>query len=687
MPDTHPYRSAAGDYWAAGWRGILPIPANSKRLALRGWTGHEGKTPSFPDVYAWSEGVEGDGNIALRMPPNIVGIDVDDYGSKTGAETIEAFERAHGPLPSTWRSTARPGGRSGIYFYTVPVGLRWPGQLGPNVEIVQFSHRYAVVWPSINPDAQAGYFWYPPMTYVVDSRTGLAARTHPTVDELPALPAAWVEALTGGLALEVEHKAAIAYGGVARWIEASDYDGDCRQMAYAVAQGDQDFGTGSRHDVLNSVIMRIIRLADGGHRGLRRALSETRGTFERVTSDGSRDGTTLDGEWDRSVEGAVAKVIGSDTRPDGARCDPCSCNDDPRSLVPTDYAGPIAFDAVGGPPAQSEGRFAGRILTVDQLRNLPPLEPLIVDTIERSTIFMVAGDFGTYKSFLVLDWLACLSSGRPWMGREVPKPVRTLYVCGEGASGIGKRMNAWELSRLEPLTGFFVLPVAVNLGDLRQVADLAIAMRHLAIGLVVFDTLNRCTSGLEENSAKDMGIVIDNLSRLRDVNDGGTVGVIHHTGKDGSRERGSSALADGVDTLYIATGGHGDPMQLERRKRKDGEERDEHTFRLRLVPGTDSGVLDPIGIEDTFPARSLHDLIIRTFVSVFYAQGGASRSTLREALPESTSRQAFHKAMGVLISTGRLVNHGTDKLPFYRLGIPQPGDRWTAGGVIIPGLE
>jgi hypothetical protein len=68
------------------------------------------------------------------------------------------------------------------------------------------------------------------------------------------------------------------------------------------------------------------------------------------------------------------------------------------------------------------------------------------------------------------------------------------------------------------------------------------------VGIIFIDTLNRAMLGLEENSAKDTAKVIQACLFLKKVFRC-TVVVVHHTPKDGSDPRGSSALYAGFDTV------------------------------------------------------------------------------------------------------------------------------------------
>ncbi|MDO0974024.1 phage/plasmid primase, P4 family [Mycolicibacterium frederiksbergense] len=186
------YADAEQVYWESGWRGILPLKRATKWPPPQGFTGHDGAIPSYADVSQWAE-LYPDGNVAVRLPDGVIGIDVDAYGAKTGGETLAEAERRWGPLPDGPRSSSRPDDPvSGIRLFRVPAGTRLVTMLGfpelsiGDVEIIQRHHRYAVCWPSIHPDTGQTYQWYGPDGTVTDP---------PTVDGLPDLPPEWLAGL------------------------------------------------------------------------------------------------------------------------------------------------------------------------------------------------------------------------------------------------------------------------------------------------------------------------------------------------------------------------------------------------------------------------------------------------------------------------------------------------------------
>lgn len=190
------YGATAEWYFEQGWT-PLPLPHGAKTPPPKGTTGDAGREVSYADVHDWSES-HGDGNIALRMPPTVVGLDIDGY-KPNAIETINDHIARLGGLPPTWRSSARPDPVSGIYFYRVPEGvaenLRDPkhpqhGSTGSDVEIIRWDHRYAVVAPSLHPNGST-YEWYAP-----DGSCRSGAGSAPTVLELPPLPQSWIDELT-----------------------------------------------------------------------------------------------------------------------------------------------------------------------------------------------------------------------------------------------------------------------------------------------------------------------------------------------------------------------------------------------------------------------------------------------------------------------------------------------------------
>ena len=123
------YRRGAPVYRAADWLGVLLLPVNEKSLPPAGYTGWLGAWPTDEQIEEWRTS-RPNGNLLLRAQPGQLGLDFDAYNSKTGGLTLKEGESRWGPLPPTWRSSARPDDPvSGIRLYRVPDDYRSVGVL------------------------------------------------------------------------------------------------------------------------------------------------------------------------------------------------------------------------------------------------------------------------------------------------------------------------------------------------------------------------------------------------------------------------------------------------------------------------------------------------------------------------------------------------------------------------------
>ncbi|GAB3434749.1 hypothetical protein GCM10027517_03150 [Phycicoccus ginsengisoli] len=216
-----PFERAAEHYRDAGM-GPVSLPRKAKSEPVAGWTGekHRGVYADTDADLRYLAAQRPKGNVGLRLPEDLVGIDVDVRDG--GDQTVAFLEIDLGGLPPTLHSTSRDDG-SRIAFYRVPAGLRWK-DVGTGVQTVWWGHRYAVVWPSVHPDTGREYHWY--------DADG---------DELPGapqdgwasaadLPAGWVDELTKDAAPAEPVAAAplradgarVRRDGMLRWLRASE---------------------------------------------------------------------------------------------------------------------------------------------------------------------------------------------------------------------------------------------------------------------------------------------------------------------------------------------------------------------------------------------------------------------------------------------------------------------------------
>lgn len=342
-----PYRDTALEYRKAGFFGPLPIPYREKHPVPTDYNKRVSKYPDLAKIEEWRN--SGRKNICVRLAGvdeehELMGVDVDDYWKgdkkKNGGDQLQRLENKLGPLPETWTSSARTDGISGIRYFRVPRGLAFRGKVDKDIEVIRKGHRYAMVWPSINPESGGTlYWWFPPG--VKPDKPGKDAWDGkiPNAKEFPLLPDAWIDYLTNNRVLATDDEI-IDVDSSVREIDdwATDtFHGDdesppCERMRQKLNLHLKKLeGTATFHDLLTAAHWNIVRLAFEGHVGWCEAINEYEAAFcEAVAKRGGgttdRDLPTLHKEIFRSRVQAMRKIKGeSDKRvADGvAAVDPC----------------------------------------------------------------------------------------------------------------------------------------------------------------------------------------------------------------------------------------------------------------------------------------------------------------------------------------------------------------------------
>jgi KaiC/GvpD/RAD55 family RecA-like ATPase len=197
----------------------------------------------------------------------------------------------------------------------------------------------------------------------------------------------------------------------------------------------------------------------------------------------------------------------------------------------------------------AEEREKLSLLSLDDLAALPDPVYLIDGVLPANVLGVLYGAPGAGKSFIALDMASAIASGREWLGRET-RPGKVLYVAAEGALGMKRRIAAYQTRHSIPGDNIRFLPVPFDARSSKS-SDAVVAVlaeNGFKPDLIIVDTLARVAVGADENSAKDMGQVVEGFEMLR-RNSGATILVIHHTTKNGNHVRGSSALEGASDVM------------------------------------------------------------------------------------------------------------------------------------------
>lgn len=514
--------------WAQHWASlgfcVFPVYPNSKHPAIEKW---QEKATCDPAVIAewWAQ--RPDANIGAH--PGASGhcvIDVDVKGGAGGEESLAALSSELGSLPPTM-TTRTPSG--GLHLWFQGAGPTTASRLGPGLDTR--GERGFVVMPGSSVDGAE---------YILD------------VDLDPApMPEAWS----------------------ARLAQAKAHHGE-RPAASTEVDTPEQIDYARRH------VARLIEEEDVAVEG---AGGNAR-TF-KLAAELADFGLTIDTAIDVAA-------------PWNAACSP-PWDDDEFAVVfanayryrqnevgakATAASDGSAFASIATPEVteneeQSQVKSRFRSWFPREFAAIPAPSWLLDGFIPARGVSVVFGTPGAGKSFLSVD-LACAvaAGGQAWGVDRALRKAPVAYFAAEGHTGIARqRVPAWAEARgLDP-SGLLLLDASPRAAELGP--DLEDAFTHIEHKfpdekprLVVIDTHARAMVGLDENAAQDTGRALemyDAIVRRYSC----AVLVLHHANKGGG-ERGSTALAAGVDAVFRLEKDEdaGGRRVLVCSKMKDGEE-------------------------------------------------------------------------------------------------------------------
>ena len=251
----------------------------------------------------------------------------------------------------------------------------------------------------------------------------------------------------------------------------------------------------------------------------------------------------------------------------------------------------LGQDVNGSDPTQVV-RFPLR--TEAELMSLERPTQLIDGIMSVGGLAALVGQPGVAKTFVGLDWAQSVRADIPWVQGRAVHSGPVVYVLAEGAASLGPRLRVWtDYQRNGEPAGVQFLTQAVQLTDKGDVSAFLHSIDQQLDDppvLIVFDTLARCAVGMEENSAKEMGLLVAGVDRIREET-GSAVLLVHHTNVSGERERGNTALRGAVDTMMSLKRTEDGYLELECLKQKDAPLFD--PIGLELTPQSDSALITP----------------------------------------------------------------------------------------------
>jgi hypothetical protein len=303
----------------------------------------------------------------------------------------------------------------------------------------------------------------------------------------------------------------------------------------------------------------------------------------------------------------------------------------------------------------------GQVLTRSQLAMLPAVEMLIEKVVSYPAAVLVVGSTGVGKTFTVVAFGCCVATGRPWLGHRVVRR-RVLFVIGEGAYGLDRRIHAWEQAWNSgvPVPDDY-LTIIVKPRSLRDPAtwtELVAYATAGGYGLVVLDTFSSLAPDADET--KDAAQIMRRLSDLATAINGCAM-LIHHPGwSDPGRARGGSQLEANADEILIlkdvAEGS--DLFTMTRKKVKDGPAGEMHW--LRRSVSHNSVIIEGARSSDaSVPMRARIMAVLTNYGDC----GATGPELIEEITPERKS--GFYSALNKLIREGVVREEGTSQRKRY----------------------
>jgi predicted transcriptional regulator len=287
------------------------------------------------------------------------------------------------------------------------------------------------------------------------------------------------------------------------------------------------------------------------------------------------------------------------------------------------------------------------IVHAKDLDKLPPVTWLIQGEIPERGLVVLYGPSGVGKSFLAIDYAERIAQTRS-----------VLYVASEGQYGYPGRIAAWRLHNHMDVghLNFFMREIALS--EKQQREKFQKAIDDLRPKLIFIDTLAHCLLPGDENSTRDMGFFIEGCNALVKAFECAVV-LIHHTGIEGQRSRGSSALPGAADVMIKLTGDD-DIILIECAKSKDAKPFPTRYMKLLPVEAGEFGIvpcLIPTDMVLTGPNDALtnrQEKILKSLAETF--EYGAGPAELEDVV--NIPRGQIQKILGRLRKLGFVAQDG-----------------------------
>jgi len=221
----------------------------------------------------------------------------------------------------------------------------------------------------------------------------------------------------------------------------------------------------------------------------------------------------------------------------------------------------LLVKAVMWQPERPKSRFGAMLW--DELDNPGQEYDYLIDGwVTERGLSVLGGPSGSGKSFMSIHMMMCIARGVDFFQFPV-KRCGVIYQAGEGGAGVKKRLKAYreyfKVSVDEDVPiATLISKVDLYSADSKDTEDLIAEIKSLSLvmslpaGLFVVDTFATATGGADENSGKDMSVVLKNIARIEHeckIH----VMLVHHMNADGKKLRGHTSVHAAADQVILVT--------------------------------------------------------------------------------------------------------------------------------------
>lgn len=235
---------------------------------------------------------------------------------------------------------------------------------------------------------------------------------------------------------------------------------------------------------------------------------------------------------------------------------------------------------LAAPPHVDAPLYNWQFITPEEMFKLPPVEWLIPRMLPAQGVSTLYGPSGSYKSFVALD-----------ISLRIAQDKAVVYVAAEGESGYTARTKAWMKHHNQNYGKLTFVLGAVNMFDAEEFDYFQQRLASYSPALLVIDTFAMCMGDANENDTREMMQMLRAAKALA-WSMKCAVLFVHHTNKEGIRERGSGTLRNASDTMIRIIREDDDLIRVKSEKTKDSAPF--KPYRLRQVQ-IDLGYNDSLG--------------------------------------------------------------------------------------------